>query len=79
MKVGPISVKYRGTARFRELDESARLSITLPAADRRDGEIVPVHLDAVINEVGVLKLYMQDVASGRKWDLEFNVRPHEQA
>ncbi len=60
-----------------ELDESARLSITLPAADRREGDVVPVHLDAVINEVGVLKLYMQDVASGRKWDLEFNVRPHE--
>lgn len=60
-----------------ELEESARLSVTLPSEGRREGEVVPVRLDAFVTAVGTLQLYMRDVATDQKWNLEFNVRAHE--
>ena len=62
-----------------ELDESTRLSITLPADGRNEGDIVPVRLDAQVTETGMLQLYMRDLASERRWNLEFNVRPYDHA
>lgn len=59
------------------LEESASLSLTLPEEGNQAGQIVPVELDACINAVGVLELYMKDLGSARRWHLEFNVRPHE--
>lgn len=63
----------------RELDESMRLSLTLPPGDAQGGDILPVRLDAVVTEVGTLQLYLKHVASDRKWNLEFNVRKHDHA
>jgi molecular chaperone DnaK (HSP70) len=60
-----------------ELDETSRLTVTLPAADGQEGEVVPVKIDAVVTEVGTLQLFMRQLDSERKWNLEFNVRPHE--
>jgi len=60
-----------------ELDESARLSVTLPADAEGEGQVVPVELDAVVTEVGTLELWMKNLASGKKWNLEFNVRPQD--
>lgn len=58
------------------LEESARLSVTLPAdeVEVEIGEVVPVKLDAVVTEVGTLQLFMKHVSSNKKWNLEFDVR-----
>jgi hypothetical protein len=61
-----------------ELDESSRLSVTLPPDGHREGDVIPVRLDAVVTPVGTLQLFMKDVAGGKKWHLEFDVRAHEQ-
>ncbi len=61
----------------RDLDETSRLSVTLPSEGRRAGEIVPVRLDAVVTETGTLQLFMKDAVTDRKWHLEFNVRAHD--
>jgi hypothetical protein len=59
-----------------ELDETARLQITLPPVNGdRTGEIIPVNLDAFVTEVGTLELRMKHTQSDRRWNLEFNVRP----
>ena len=62
-----------------ELDESTRLSITLPAEGHKEGDIVAVRLDAQVTETGMLQLYMHDLTSERRWNLEFNVRPYDHA
>ena len=62
----------------RSLDESAQLSLTLNSDGENEGKVIPVSLDAVVNELGMLQVYMKDTTSGRKWNLEFNVRAHEQ-
>lgn len=62
-----------------ELDESSRLSVTLPPDGHRDGDVIPVRLDAVVTPVGTLQLFMKDAVGGKKWHLEFDVRAHEQA
>ena len=61
------------------LEENARLGLTLPADAGQVGEVVPVELDAQIDEVGVLRLAMRQPDTSREWRLEFDVRPHEQA
>lgn len=63
-----------------ELSETARLSTTLEAGEgARGGELVPVKLAAEVTAVGTLKLFLQHTASPRRWNLELNVRPHENA
>lgn len=59
-----------------DLEETSRLKITLPPVHGRTGEIVPVNLDALVTEVGTLELSMRHKDSGKKWNLEFNVRPN---
>jgi hypothetical protein len=59
-----------------ELEETARLKITLPPLHgEAAGEVVPVNLDALVTEVGTLELRMKHTQSDRRWNLEFNVRP----
>ncbi len=60
------------------LDENAQLSLTLRSDGEDEGKVIPVRLDAVVNEMGMLQVYMKDTTSGRKWNLEFNLRTHEQ-
>jgi len=55
------------------------LSITLPAEGHKEGDIVAVRLDAQVTETGMLQLYMHDLTSERRWNLEFNVRPYDHA
>jgi len=61
----------------RQLDEGGLLSLELPASAGEAGKIVPVNVDSHITETGLLQIYMKDVASDRKWHLEFNLRAHE--
>lgn len=62
-----------------DLTETACLAMTLPPAEgHREGEMVPVRLEAAVTEVGTLQLYMKQVGgAGQKWQLELNVRASE--
>jgi hypothetical protein len=62
----------------RELEETSRLSLTLPAEGHPMGDVVPVTLDATVTEVGMLEIYIHEVNSDRRWQVEFNVRAHDQ-
>ena len=59
----------------RELEETARLEIDLPALDDvPPGQGVPVRINACVTELGVLELWMQHTNSDRRWKVEFQVR-----
>lgn len=59
----------------RELSETASLEVTLEAMEGREGgDVVPVRLHSVVNELGALELWMRHEPSGKQWKLEFNVR-----
>ena len=59
-----------------ELEELAPIEATLPAENRRAGEVVPVHLESTITEVGTLLIEAVDSSGQRQWKLELNVRGH---
>lgn len=63
---------------MRELVETSSLSIALPADGHATGDVVPVSLDAAVTETGVLQIYMREVDSDRRWQVEFNVRAYDQ-
>jgi hypothetical protein len=54
-----------------EIEELAPMEVTLPGDT---GEVVPVTLETVITETGVLQLWCVSTKDGRRWKLEFNVR-----
>ncbi len=56
-----------------ELEELPAIETTLPAADGKAGEVLPVHLRSHVTEVGTLELHLVSDA-GRAWKLEFSVR-----
>ncbi len=56
-----------------ELDELPAIETTLPAADGKAGEVLPVHLRSHVTEVGTLELHLVSEAD-RAWKLEFSVR-----
>lgn len=59
----------------RDLEETSRLEVELPAIDGfPEGGAVPVHINAVVTEVGTLELWMQHANSDRRWKVEFAVR-----
>jgi hypothetical protein len=55
-----------------DLEELSPVEVALPA-DGHAGEFVPVTLETVITETGMLQLWSV-ARDGRKWKLEFNVR-----
>ena len=54
-----------------ELEETAPVEVHLPG---NRGETVPVTLESLVTETGVLELWFV-ARDGRRWKLEFNVRP----
>lgn len=55
----------------RDLEETANLTLALPPVQGMpSGEMVPVHLRAVVTELGNLELWMHHIASEEKWKLE---------
>ncbi len=57
------------------LEESSKLEITLPPIEGiPPGQPIPVQLQAVVTELGNLELWMQHLASERRWKVEFQVR-----
>jgi molecular chaperone DnaK (HSP70) len=59
----------------RELEETSRLEVELPAVDGfPDGQVVPVHINALVTELGTLELWMKHANSDHRWKVEFAVR-----
>jgi molecular chaperone DnaK (HSP70) len=55
-----------------DLEELSPMEVNLPAAEGI-GSVVPVSLETVVTETGVLQLWCV-ARDGRRWKLEFNVR-----
>ncbi len=55
-----------------DLEELSPVEVSLPA-DGKPGEFLPVTLETVVTETGMLQLWSV-ARDGRKWKLEFNVR-----
>jgi len=55
-----------------DLEELSPIQVTLPA-DGATGDYVPVTLETVVTETGLLQLWCV-ARDGRRWKLEFNVR-----
>lgn len=59
----------------RELEDAGLLEIEIPAlGDFPAGQVVPVRINTVVTELGVLELWMKHVNSDRRWKIEFQVR-----
>lgn len=68
----------------RDLEETARLRVTLAKAPPKEGSdgspgaapsnVIPVKLHSIVTDVGTLELWMQQVNAPHRWKLEFNVR-----
>ena len=60
-----------------ELEELAPIQITLPADGRREGDVVPVRLQAHVTAIGTLKLEavpLFPLRDDERWKVELNVR-----
>lgn len=58
-----------------ELEELDEIQTELPAIGRKQGEIVPVRLEAQVTEVGTLELTALPLAGGdERWAVSFNTR-----
>ena len=53
------------------IEEVPPVEVTLPG---NPGETVPVTLESLVTETGMLELWFV-ARDGRRWKLEFNVRP----
>lgn len=59
----------------RELEETGLLEVELPALpDVPAGQVVPVRIESVVTELGMLELWMKHINSERRWKVEFQVR-----
>lgn len=57
-----------------EIQETAPLVATLPAAGGEAGDYVPVRFRVRLTELGVLELWCVSTTTGDRWKLEFSVR-----
>jgi hypothetical protein len=55
-----------------DLEELSPMEVNLPASEGT-GQLVPVSLETVVTETGILQLWCV-ARDGRRWKLEFNVR-----
>ena len=60
-----------------ELEELYEIEVTLDAENHQVGDIVPVHLCAVVTEVGTLELMAISSKEKHSWKIEFDVRVGE--
>jgi molecular chaperone DnaK (HSP70) len=59
----------------RDLEDTGLLEIEIPAlGDVAVGQVVPVRINPVITELGILELWMKHMNSDRRWKVEFQVR-----
>jgi hypothetical protein len=60
-----------------DLEELAPIETTLPAQPGKEGQLVPVNLQAAVTEVGSLELRCLERGGPDRWKLELNVRMQE--
>jgi hypothetical protein len=59
----------------RDLEDTGMLEIEIPAlGDVPAGQVVPVRINPVVTELGILELWMKHTNSDRRWKVEFQVR-----
>jgi molecular chaperone DnaK (HSP70) len=59
----------------RDLEDGGLLEIEIAAlGDLPIGQVVPVHINPVVTELGILELWMKHTNSDRRWKVEFQVR-----
>ena len=58
-------------ARHEDLEEVSPVETTLPG---KTGQLVPIHLQAAVTELGTLELHCIEKSGAGKWKLELNVR-----
>jgi molecular chaperone DnaK (HSP70) len=59
----------------RDLEDTGLLEVEIPAlSDVPVGQVVPVHINPVVTELGILELWMKHTNSDRRWKVEFQVR-----
>jgi molecular chaperone DnaK (HSP70) len=58
----------------RDLDDAGLLEVEIPALDVPMGQVVPVRVNPVVTELGILELWMRHANSDRRWKVEFQVR-----
>ena len=59
----------------RDLEDTGLLEVEIPAlGDVPAGQVVPVHINPVVTELGILELWMKHTNSDRRWKVEFQVR-----
>src|SRR6516225_6185418 len=59
----------------RELEDTGLLEIEIPAlGDIPAGQVVPVRINSVVTELGILELWMKHANSDGRWKIEFQVR-----
>lgn len=61
----------------RDLEETSRMQITLPALGEKVGEVLPVRLNGIVTELGTLELWMHHTQSDQRWQLDFNLRANQ--
>ncbi len=60
-----------------ELEEVAPIETTLPAQEGKEGQLIPVNLQAVLTDIGTLELRCIEKGGSGQWKLELNVRMKE--
>jgi hypothetical protein len=56
----------------RDLEDTGLLEVEIPAlGDVPVGQVVPVRMNPVITELGILELWMKHTNSNRRWKVEF--------
>jgi len=59
----------------RELEETGRIEVTLPAVEGfPQGQPIPVVINPIVTELGNLELWMKHTGSDRRWKVEYQVR-----
>ena len=59
----------------RELEDTGLLEIEIPPLNELPaGQVVPVFINSVVTELGILELWMKHANSDRRWKIEFQVR-----
>ena len=59
----------------RDLEDTGLLEVEIPALGNVPaGQVVPVHINPVVTELGILELWMKHTNSDRRWKVEFQVR-----
>ena len=58
----------------RNLEDAGLLEVEIPALEVPVGQVVPVRVNPIVTELGILELWMRHTNSERRWKVEFQVR-----